>query len=147
MVIGPVDSGKTTLLKALEFIPSVRKKTPMVSFSGCAIDTPGEVFEIPSLYFTIIQSSQKASLVLLVADPLKGKKFPSGFLKAMKVPAWGVVNKIDKATENQVARAQVSLKEAGAEEIFPVSSLNGEGIDELKARISVILGRCSVHER
>lgn len=147
MVIGPVDAGKTTLLSALELVPKIRKKTPTVMFSGYAIDTPGEAFEIPSLYHTIIQTSKKASLVLLIADPLRPKKFPAGFLKAFRTRAWGIVNKVDTATESQVIRARTSLKEAGAEEIFPVSALDGEGIDELKARISVILGRCSVHER
>ncbi len=147
MVIGPVNAGKTTLLHALDLTTGIRKKTPMITFSSCAIDTPGEVFEIPSLYFTIIQTSKKASLILLIADPLKPRKFPAGFLRNMKVPGWGIVNKIDEATEKEVAKARASLEEAGAAEVFPVSARNGEGIEGLKARISVILGRCSVHER
>jgi ethanolamine utilization protein EutP len=147
MVIGPVNAGKTTLLKALDLVPRIRKKTPMVMFCGDAIDTPGEAFEIPGLYHTIIQTSNKAALVLLIADPVRARRFPKGFLKVFRGQAWGIINKIDMATEKQAARARVSLEEAGVEDIFSVSALSGEGIDELKARISTILGRCSVHER
>ena len=47
MLIGGVNAGKTTLLKALEYKnPELARKTQMIDYGGWGIDTPGEFTEM-----------------------------------------------------------------------------------------------------
>ena len=133
MVVGPVGAGKSTLLKALGLRDPPVRKTESVEFYSAAVDTPGEAFEIPTLYHMLIMSSMKASLILLLADPTKRKRFPSRFALSMRAPSVGVVTKIDAASEEQIESAEKALLQCGVKKIFRLSSKTGEGMDDFRS--------------
>jgi ethanolamine utilization protein EutP len=132
MAIGPVGAGKSTLLARLGLRSGPARKTGGVEYHAEAVDTPGEAFEIPTLYHMLIMSSTKASVVLLLADPTKKRRFPARFALSMRAPIVGVVSKIDIATPENILRAEKTLTQSGVRKIFRVSSITGEGIPQLE---------------
>lgn len=136
MAIGPVGAGKSTLLARLGLRGGPAKKTGGVEYHAEAVDTPGEAFEIPTLYHMLIMSSTKASVVLLLADPTKKRRFPARFALSMRAPIVGVVSKIDIATPENILRAEKTLAQSGVRKIFRVSSLTGEGIPDLESYLN-----------
>jgi ethanolamine utilization protein EutP len=136
MVIGPVGSGKSTLLKALEFIQGEVRKTQSIRYFPQAIDTPGEMTQIPYLYNTFILNSARARAIFFLSNAKKYTRLPPKISLALKAPAFGVVSQIDGATPEGVARAEAVLRTAGLQKIFKVSSVTGEGLEELKAFIN-----------
>ncbi|WP_245522788.1 EutP/PduV family microcompartment system protein [Thermanaerovibrio velox] len=132
MVIGPSGAGKTTLLKVLGMSEASPCKTEAVCYSSKAVDTPGEFFEIPRFYHALITSSTKAHLVLLVADPTRHVRFPSMFTRAIRARSIGVVNKSDLVSEDLLLKAEAELRRAGVSQVFRVSAVTGEGLEELK---------------
>ncbi|KUK14374.1 MAG: ethanolamine utilization protein [Synergistetes bacterium] len=142
MVVGSTGAGKTTLLKALELSPGAVKKTASISYNSFSIDVPGEFLDIPRFYHTLISSSVKAALVLIVIDASNPKPFPSKISKAFRAPCIGVINKIDLLGNNGAKKIRVAksfLEEAGVKEFYEVSALSGKGIDELKRAIENFL--------
>lgn len=133
MAIGPVGSGKSTLLARLGLRSGPARKTGGVEFHAEAVDTPGEAFEIPTLYHMLIMSSTKASVVLLLADPTRKRRFPARFALSMRAPIVGVISKIDIATPENILRAEKALTQSGVRKIFRVSSMTGEGIPQLES--------------
>ena len=133
MVAGPVGAGKSTLLDRLGLrdMNMPVNKTAAVSFFSEAVDTPGEAFEIPTLYHMLITSSTRASIVLLIADPTQKKRFPARFALSLRAPVIGVISKIDAAAREAVERAGRILVQSGVRKIFRVSSVTMEGIPEL----------------
>lgn len=131
MVVGPVGAGKSTLLARLGLSDDPVKKTGSVKFYSEAVDTPGEAFEIPSLYHMLIMSSTKASLILLLADPTRKKLLPARFALSMRAPTIGVVSKIDIAIPKDILRVEKALLTSGIRKIFRISSVTGEGIQDL----------------
>ena len=136
MAIGPVGAGKSTLLARLGLRGGPAKKTGGVEYHAEAVDTPGEAFEIPTLYHMLIMSSTKASVVLLLADPTKKRRFPARFALSMRAPIVGIVSKIDIATPENILRAEKTLAQSGVRKIFRVSSLTGEGIPDLESYLN-----------
>ena len=136
MAIGPVGAGKSTLLARLGLRGGPARKTGGVEYHAEAVDTPGEAFEIPTLYHMPIMSSTKASVVLLLADPTKKRRFPARFALSMRAPSVGVVSKIDIATPENILRAEKTLAQSGVRKIFRVSSLTGEGIPDLESYLN-----------
>jgi ethanolamine utilization protein EutP len=132
MAIGPVGAGKSTLLQRLGLTRGPVRKTGTVEFCGEAVDTPGEAFEIPTFFHMLIMSSSKASLVLLLADPTRKKRFPARFALSMRAPTVGIVSKIDISSTEEIGRAERTLFQCGVKKVFKLSSLTGEGIDELR---------------
>lgn len=132
MAIGPVGAGKSTLLARLGLRSGPARKTGGVEYHAEAVDTPGEAFEIPTLYHMLIMSSTKASVVLLLADPTRKRRFPARFALSMRAPIVGVVSKIDIATPENILRAEKTLTQSGVRKIFRVSSITGEGIPQLE---------------
>ena len=136
MAIGPVGAGKSTLLARLGLRGGPARKTGGVEYHAEAVDTPGEAFEIPTLYHMLIMSSTKASVVLLLADPTKKRRFPARFALSMRAPIVGVVSKIDIATPENILRAEKTLAQSGVRKIFRVSSITGEGIPQLESYLN-----------
>ena len=136
MAIGPVGAGKSTLLARLGLRGGPAKKTGGVEYHAEAVDTPGEAFEIPTLYHMLIMSSTKASVVLLLADPTRKRRFPARFALSMRAPIVGIVSKIDIATPENILRAEKTLAQSGVRKIFRVSSLTGEGIPDLESYLN-----------
>jgi ethanolamine utilization protein EutP len=132
MIIGPVGAGKSTLLKALELLTGNIKKTESIQYGRLAIDTPGEMMQIPYLYNAFILNSSRAALILFMANAKKYTRMPPKIALALKAPAFGVVSQIDGAGEAEIRRAEAVLETAGLKKIFRVSALTGEGVGELK---------------
>jgi len=132
LLIGSVGCGKTTFLQRLQGIePSYRKTQAIYSQDGIW-DTPGEFIDSPWLKPALRQASTNADLVVfLQAATVAIAKIPPGFVSFFVQPVIGVVTKIDIATPGQIAHARHLLKLAGARQLFEVSSLTGEGFDDV----------------
>jgi ethanolamine utilization protein EutP len=132
MVIGPVGSGKSTLLNTLKYIDGEVRKTQSIRYTPLAIDTPGEMMQIPYLYNSFILNSARARVVLFLVSAKQYNRMPPKIALALKAPAYGIVSHIDNATEDQINRAEMLLRTVGLKKIFRVSSITGEGLEELK---------------
>ena len=132
MVIGPVGSGKSTLLKALEYIPGEVRKTQSIRYTPLAIDTPGEMMQIPYLYNSFILNSCRARAVFFLVNAKRYTRMPPKIALALKAPAYGIVSQIDGAGKDEILRAESLLQMVGLKKIFLISSITGEGLEELK---------------
>jgi ethanolamine utilization protein EutP len=132
MVIGPVGSGKSTLLKALEYIQGEVRKTQSIRYTPQAIDTPGEMMQIPYLYNSFILNSNRARAVFFLVSARQYNRMPPKIALALKAPAFGIVSKIDGAGTDEIRRAETVLQTVGLKKIFRISSITGEGLEELK---------------
>lgn len=137
MVIGAVDSGKTSLLMAIHGETGQVSKTQTIGYKSFTIDTPGEYMENPRMYRALMSTSLEAKCIMFTQDSTVSKSiFPPGFARAFNCMSIGVITKIDHPQSNP-QRANELLMELGLKgPIFKVSALSGEGIDELKSFIS-----------
>ena len=133
MVIGPVGAGKSTLLRELQLVEGEVRKTQSIRYTPLAIDTPGEMMQIPYLYNSFILNSSRAHAVFILANAKRNNRMPPKIALALKVPAYGIVSQIDGADADQIRRAEGLLRTVGLKKIFRVSSFTGEGLEELKA--------------
>ena len=141
MMIGPVGAGKSTLIKALELggskAPSASvKKTEAITYYDLAIDTPGEMITIPHFFNALILNSIRARLVVFLMDASRPSQLPSRLALAMKAPSVGVINKIDVAAEGGLRKARAALTTAWVKDIFEISAVTGQGLDEFKEWIT-----------
>lgn len=133
MVIGPVSAGKSTLLAALDMGPKDVKKTEALVYNrGQSIDTPGEMLAIPRFYNALILNSARAAAVLMVMDGTRPIWLPAKIALALKTVVVGVVTKIDLAEKSSIHKAELALLNTGLTEVFKVSPVSGQGLDELK---------------
>ena len=134
MFIGTVESGKTTLTQALTEEEIKYKKTQAVDFQSYIIDTPGEYIDNRLYYTALINTSVEADVIALLQDCTRENSiFPPAFNSIFAKPVIGICTKIDLCNDKkEIERAEDFLKLAGVEKIFHVSSLKGEGLDELR---------------
>lgn len=66
MLLGSVEAGKSTLLKALLGRPEEVRKTQAVEFAESCVDTPGEYFSHPRFYHALIQTSLDVACLIYV---------------------------------------------------------------------------------
>ena len=132
MIIGPVRAGKSTLLNALEYIEGEVRKTQSIRYTPLAIDTPGEMMQIPYLYNSFILNSSRARAVFFLVSAKSYNRMPPKIALALKAPSFGIVSQIDGADADQIRRAETLLQTVGLKRIFYVSSITGEGLEELK---------------
>ena len=132
IMIGRVSCGKTTLCQKLVGDPLVYKKTQTVEIIGQAIDTPGEYAENRRLMRGLTVTAVDADLIVFLQSCVDGEcSFSPGQASMFGAPAVGVVTKTDLAPdEASKARAKELLELAGADKVFLVSSVTGEGIVE-----------------
>lgn len=132
MMMGRVSCGKTTLCQRLAGGPLTYKKTQTVEIIGQAIDTPGEYTENRRLMRGLTVSAVDADLVVFLQSSVDEEfSFSPGQASMFGVPAVGVVTKIDLAKDQQsVAQAGELLVLAGVEQVFLISCITGEGIEE-----------------
>ena len=140
MVIGPVGSGKSTLLHALQYIEGEVRKTQSIRYTPLAIDTPGEMMQIPYLYNSFILNSSRAKAVFFLVSAKKYVRMPPKIALALKAPAFGIVSHIDGAGADEIVRAESALQSVGLKKIFRISSITGEGLDELKQFLTELAG-------
>lgn len=132
MLWGGIGAGKTTLMRVLEGGPRAQK-TQAIEFWGAAIDTPGEYSETKLLSHRLLVTSAEAQLFLVVQDATRAEcHFPPNYFLMYHQPVIGVITKIDRPEAN-IERATATLKRVGVTgEIYRVSSVTGEGLEDLK---------------
>ncbi|NLT94393.1 MAG: ethanolamine utilization protein EutP [Clostridia bacterium] len=137
MIIGPTQSGKTSLVNALENTNRPLIKTQDVIYGKKTIETPGSYIENPSMYRYLIAIAQDASHVLLLIDPSRLMEvYPPGFAKAFNCPVSGVITKIDLAGQN-ADWAYRQMKKIGVNEpYFSLSFKDNTGVEALKNYLS-----------
>ncbi|KEJ92754.1 EutP/PduV family microcompartment system protein [Synergistes jonesii] len=133
ILIGRTMCGKTTLCQRITERAIAYCKTQTLNIvDDFIVDTPGEYLERMSYRGALAVASADVDVIVLVQDPMiDGSDFPPLYssLFAGK-PVVGIVTKIDLADAKAVERAKRYLSLAGAEEIFAVSAVSGEGLDD-----------------
>ena len=140
MLIGRSAAGKTTLCQRINHEDLRYHKTQTVQIiNKNMIDTPGEYLERVGFRGALIVTSTDADIIALVQDSTEqGTMFPPFFNSMFAKPVIGVVTKCDLADEEQTKQAEKWLHAAGANEVFFVSSVTGEGVDELVERLQIL---------
>ena len=130
LLIGKSMCGKTTLTQRIHGLDIKYEKTQMLTYSNDILDTPGEYMENRMLYKALIVSSYDCDVIGMVqACDEEHNVFPPGFSTALTKPVIGIVTKSDLGRD--VKKACEILENAGAEQVFVVSSYENEGIEEL----------------
>ena len=133
MLFGRVGAGKTTLTQRLRGEQIKYYKTQYVNYLDDVIDTPGEYTERRETSGALALYAYEADIVGLVLAADEPYSIFSPCLTSMvNREAIGIITGIDKPDAN-VERVERWLKLAGCKKIFPVSSITGEGIDNLMA--------------
>lgn len=131
MLFGRVGAGKTTLKQALLGEEIKYDKTQYVYYFDTVIDTPGEYTERRETSGALALYAYEADVVGLVLSANEPYSIFSPCLTSMvNREAIGIITGIDKPDAN-VTRVANWLKLAGCKKIFPVSSITGEGVQEL----------------
>lgn len=137
MLIGKSGSGKTTLIQFLSSEEIRYNKTQAMEYYPDFIDTPGEYIESRRYYSAIISSVDQCQKIGLVQDATdRGSVFPPNFAKTFNQDVFGVISKIDKENAD-LENAEKSLKRAGVNKIFKISSISQEGLKYLKKYLKI----------
>jgi ethanolamine utilization protein EutP len=133
MVIGPTNSGKTTLVNVLNDYDGKLRKTQDIIYGKNTIDVPGSYIENTWMYKHIIAAAQDASHVLILVDQSRCVNvYSPGFARSFRCPVIGVITKIDLMTENEDLCFR-QLREIGVPEpYYKISVTSGTGIGALK---------------
>lgn len=133
MIVGPTQSGKSTLANSLNDSTRPLKKTQDVIYGENSMDTPGSYIENPSMYKYLIATAQTASHVLMLIDQSRlVEVYPPGFAKSFNCPVIGVITKADLAPKNAELSVR-QLKRIGIREpFFWISLEDNTGVETLK---------------
>ncbi|NDL63207.1 EutP/PduV family microcompartment system protein [Acerihabitans arboris] len=133
MLLGPSQSGKTTLLQCLRGDPLVYQKTQALVYLPDAIDSPGEYIENRHFYSALLSGSYEADIVGLVQSlDNENGYFSPMFATLFNKPVIGIITKGDiPVDEKQKAFVINQLKQAGAGPLFMVSATRRQGITPL----------------
>lgn len=133
MMIGPVGSGKTSLIQALKGMELQYVKTQAVEFDGGTIDTPGEYIENRQYLQALTVTAYDADIVIFTQDPTSNIDWYSpGQASMFNSRVIGVITKIDCVPQEQIDYSREILELAGAERVFAISNVNGSGVDKLR---------------
>ncbi|KAB3525594.1 EutP/PduV family microcompartment system protein [Alkaliphilus serpentinus] len=131
ILIGPSGSGKTTLVQTLYSMPIKYKKTQMLEYYKDVIDTPGEYIENKGLLRALIVSSVDCHQLCLIQSSTDTITiYPPNFTQLFTKPCIGIVSKTDEVNSH-IPKVKEILMTAGIKKFFYISSLTGEGIEEL----------------
>lgn len=140
MVVGAVGAGKSTILAALQGNLDGVKKTQIIEFGARMVDTPGEYIENPRFYRALLSTALQVDYVLFVQDATGDRSvFPPGIGQLFPGYSIGIITKVDHPDAN-VERAKGLLNHLalkGKGEVFEVSALTGDGLEELKHRLEL----------
>lgn len=131
--IGTVGCGKTTLGQAIHGDEIHYKKTQAVEIIGREIlDLPGEFLERVDRRGALMMSTIDAEVIVFIESATETRAmFPPEYAGCFAKDVIGVITKTDLADEEQLAYAEKKLRLAGARRIFKVSSITGDGLEEL----------------
>lgn len=134
--IGRSGCGKTTLTQALNGEDIRYAKTQSVSHRKFIIDTPGEYIESRNFGGALAVYSYESDIVgLLLSATEPFSLYSPNIVSMANRPVIGIVTGIDKVNANP-ERSKRWLELAGCKKVFCVSSVTGEGIEELKDFLS-----------
>lgn len=137
MFMGPVQSGKTTLIQAMNGEKIRYVKTQAIEFDGMAIDTPGEYIENRQYLYALTVTAADADIIIFTQDPTADSVWYSpGQSSMFNAKVIGVITKCDIAEKEKIEHSEQVLKLAGVEKIFKVSSVTRQGIDALMEYIA-----------
>ena len=129
--VGRTGCGKTTLTQALRKEKIHYHKTQYVNHHDIVSDTPGEYAETKHLGYALALYSYEADVVgLLLSSTEPFSLYPPNVTCSSTREVVGIVTQIDHPDAN-IERAERWLRLAGCKKIFFISSVTGEGIDEL----------------
>ena len=135
MLVGKVGCGKTTLCQRIYNLDIEYKKTQAVELiGGTTLDTPGEYIEHKAYLRSLLTCGFEAEMILFLHSVADDQfSFSPRVSTMFNRPVVGVVTKIDlpEATPQQIEMVSDALRYAGAGEVFAVSALTGEGVQEL----------------
>ena len=132
ILIGRSESGKTSLTQALMGEKIHYNKTQSVEREGFLIDTPGEYIQTRNFGGALAVYAYESDIVgLLLSATEPYSLFSPNITSMANRLVIGIVTGIDQKGANP-QRAEKWLRLAGCETIFKVSSVTGEGIDDLK---------------
>ena len=170
-VLGAPNAGKSTLVNALVgqkvAIVSAKAQTTRARLMGIALHKAGEfetqmiLADTPGLFApkrrldramvsAAWDGAQQADVILLVVDGRKKKReYLADILESLKPRPERkilVLNKVDEtAKEPLLIAAQELTAAAGFDEVFFVSALTGDGVDELKTRLAALMPEGAWH--
>lgn len=130
--IGRTGCGKTTLTQLLNGEKIKYSKTQEVSKNKLIFDTPGEYIESRNYGSAIALYSYESDIVGLLLSATEPYSLYSPNITSMANRlVIGIVTQIDQKGAKPI-RAEKWLKLAGCKKIFKISSVTGDGIEELK---------------
>lgn len=133
MVVGPTQSGKSTLINVLNDSARPLKKTQDVIYGKNTIDTPGSYIENAAMYKYLIATAQTASHVLILVDQSRpAEVYPPCFAKTFTCPVIGVITKIDLTPANAILCMQQLQRTGVSEPYFRISLKEHTGVEALK---------------
>ncbi|MDO4564549.1 MAG: EutP/PduV family microcompartment system protein [Clostridia bacterium] len=138
LMIGKSGCGKTTLALKLAKSALSGHKTQSIELIGDCIDTPGEYLERKPFFKALTVTAMDCDCVLILLDATDAQiSIPPLIAGIFGRPVLGAVTKIDLvADERIIDDAEDNLRMSGANPIFRISSLTGEGLDELREYLS-----------
>ena len=157
-LVGRPNVGKSTLVNALTgtkvSIVSDKPQTTRTRIRGVVtnsdyqiifVDTPGLHKAVSALgekvNATALESTNDVDAVCLVIDATqpfgKGDQWVANHIDMPKAVV--ILNKIDKASPQQILKQLSKLSQLGARDYFPVSAKTGEGLSQLKMHLVSLL--------
>ncbi len=120
MIIGPKDSGKTTIARQIEKDGLPLRKVQNVVYGPKTIDVPGVYLESPWMHKHIIALQQSAQKIIVLM-PINGKKksYPPGFMNVFRLPHIGIITHDGgEISEMAYQKAREQLHEIGVKEPY-----------------------------
>lgn len=157
-LVGRPNVGKSTLVNALcgskVSIVSDKPQTTRTRIRGVVtkddyqiifVDTPGLHKAVSALgervNATALESTKDVDVVCLVIDVTQafgsGDQWVASHIDMSK--AIVILNKVDRASPQQILKQLTKLSELGASEYFPVSAQTGAGVTELARHLGTLL--------
>ncbi|MEG2290978.1 MAG: EutP/PduV family microcompartment system protein [Clostridium sp.] len=132
--MGKSGCGKTSLCQKLQGEEIKYKKTQSIELFTDSIDTPGEYMENRGYYSALIITSTEAEVIAVVQECGDiDSKIPPAFAGTFGKKVIGIITKIDTVNEgSNIDIIENQLRCVGVTNIFKVSVITGEGMEELQ---------------
>lgn len=131
MFVGRSEAGKTTLKQAMKGETITYHKTQYINHYDVIIDTPGEYAETKNLAGALAIYGCESDVIGLLMDATEPfSLYPPNVTSVSNREIVGVVTKIDHPLAD-VERATEWLRLAGCTKVFPVCSLDGQGLTDI----------------